>query len=139
VAVLVILSPIALLFWQFYTGARDMRHANDEFKRTVNPDELRTWVCSQVTKHPDGGYLDAEADWPETFPRFSGSRGVRMYLYPSNENPTPLDTLCAYLVWDFSGGYALKVSVQVNPDGTPVDVDDREPWAKGITFDFLAR
>lgn len=127
-------APWACVFWQMGKGLHDMKRARDEFKRTVNPDDLRAWVFTQIKRNPEGGnFREAAADWPDTFPRFAGSRHFTVHLSPSH------DAQGAGLIWGFSGGYGLKATVWLNPDGTPVDVEDDPPWAKGVTFDFLAK
>jgi hypothetical protein len=138
-ATLLMVSPVGMVFWQFYKGARDMKHAHDEFKRTVNPDELRAWVFSQFQKHPEGGYIEELVEeWPKTLPHFKGSRSSSVRLDSSNEKAD--SPRRAVLVWNFSGGYGLLVSIWLNPDGAPVDEEYTSPdqeWARGVSFSFL--
>jgi hypothetical protein len=96
----------------------------------VNPDELRAWVFSQAKKRPlEWHSEEGKAEWPDTFPHFAESHRFRVSLSIPRTS----------LIWDFSGGYSLRVNVFLNPDGTPVDVDEYLLLANGITIDFLAR
>jgi hypothetical protein len=140
-ATLVVLSPMGMLFCVMQKGYHDARSAREEFKRTVNADELRAWALMQNKKHPEGGYIRVSTeDLPKTFPRFTQSRGLSLHLDPSDLDQGKRDDLLrAALVWGFFGGHGLKVSIWINPDGTPPDFEDERDWARGITLDILSR
>ncbi|RBP46578.1 hypothetical protein DES53_102969 [Roseimicrobium gellanilyticum] len=113
--------------------------ARDEFKRSVNPDELRSWVLAQFRKHPGGGCIEeAVHDWPETFPQLP-TRRFLLSLYPSSKPHGFEPRLEARLRWGFFD-QNLTVTVLLKSDGTPADVEDEEwlptaqKWAKGISF-----
>ena len=137
-ATMVVLSPILWFMGWMLKAQYDVRRARDEFKRTVNPDELRSWVFSQHKKHPEGGYSrEGTEEWPHSFPRFAAARHFMVHLAPSGEAQSAKGTLRGFAVWNFSCGEGLKVEVWLNPDGTPLDMEDEPPWAEGITFQHL--
>ena len=115
---------------------QDVQSAIDEFKSTVNPDDLRAWVLMQLKKHPQGqDSNEMVQEWPSTFPKFRGSR-FTVYLRPLIEGSSPESSQGASLIWDFRGE-ALKVTILLNPDGTAADFDDHPTWANGIALDHL--
>lgn len=140
-ATLVVLSPIGILFCVMRKGYHDARSAREEFKRTVDPDELRAWALMQIEKHPEGGYITvAREEWPKTFPPFKESRGLSLHLDPTDLNQSKGDDLHrAILVWDFSAGYGMQVTVWLNDDGTPPDLEGERDWARGIGVYLLSK
>ena len=137
-ATLVVLAPILWFAGLMLIAHYDVRRAQDEFKRTVNPEELRAWFLAQHRKHPEGEYSrEAAEEWPQTFPRFAASRGFIVYLTPSSEAQDASGTLRGFVVWNFSCGEGLKVAVWLNPDGTPFEAEDQPPWSQGVTFQHL--
>ncbi|QIF03054.1 hypothetical protein [Roseimicrobium sp. ORNL1] len=134
-ATLVLLSPIVMLFWVMQKGYHDARSAQDELKRTANPDELRAWAWMQIKKHPHGGYMTVPVEeLPKTFPQFAQSRGLSLHLDAADvEQGNRDDVLRAILVWGFSSGYSMSVTVWLNPDGSAADIDSPQAWAKGLT------
>lgn len=123
-------------------ATHDIQNARDEFKRNVNPDDLRSWVLTQFRKHPRGGCIEeARHDWPETFPQLP-KRQFLLSLYPSNEIQSLDARLEARLRWGFFE-QNLTVTVVLKSDGTPADMEDEEylptaqRWAKGIMFGLI--
>lgn len=136
VIVLFFASPFIWMVGSMKKANRDVRLAQEEFKRSAKPDELRAWVFAQLKKNPQEGYSEESAkEWPRNFPRIRGKR-FKVYLSPSSGGQGIQGVQSAYLVWDFYD-QGLKVSVFLKPDGSPADFEDDEPWAKGVTFDHL--
>ncbi|QIF03053.1 hypothetical protein [Roseimicrobium sp. ORNL1] len=133
-----------ILYGAVVQANRDIQNARDAFKRSVNPDDLRSWILAQFRKHPKGGHIkEAVEDWPETFPQLP-KRAFLLSLHPSNEIHGPGARLEARLRWGFFEEN-LTVTVLLKPDGTPADWEDEEhlppaqKWARGITFRQVQR
>jgi hypothetical protein len=133
-----------ILYGAVVQASRDIQNARDEFKRSVNPDELRSWILAQFKKHPQGGHIkEAVDDWPETFPQLP-RRHFLMSLHPPKEIQGHNARLEARLRWGFFD-QNLTVTVLLKPDGSPADAGDEEhlpptqKWARGITFGHIHR
>lgn len=113
----------------------EARNARQEFQRRVDPEELRTWAYSQLQAEAESGASrKAAAAWPAAFPTFPGSE-LKVFLHHGQKKS---DGSNVVLVWHF-GGAALKVSVFLEPDGSPVDFEDDPPWSTGIDFTYLRK
>ncbi|RBP46579.1 hypothetical protein DES53_102970 [Roseimicrobium gellanilyticum] len=103
-----------MLIWPSYQANR----ARDEFKSTVNPDELRAWALFQLSRHPESDYVrDAAKEWPANFPHFRAD-SFHQFLHHANESEGPNGRRGVILAWSFRN-QDLTIAVWLNPDGRP--------------------
>lgn len=131
VMVLVCITPFVFIFAALRKAYLDAENARDEFKRTVNPNELRAWVLEELRKHPQGGEsFRSQDDLPASFPRFQASY-FYVHLYPLDDANGWGGAL---LAWSFKD-QGLSVRLRLNADGTPTQIEDGpQQWAKGIVI-----
>lgn len=138
VLLLVWASPFAYIGWQVRQSSKELDAFEEEFKRRVNPDELRAWVMTQLKRHPQGGTVSlGRLDCPSSFPSL---RQHELWVFLSRleeAHPRP-GVQGASLFWNY-GYLGMKVSVYLNEDGTAANVDFIQPWAKGVTFERISK
>ena len=139
--IIVLITVAALFFvisWPMLKAGHDVEAARAEFKRTVNPNELRAWVLTQLKKYPHEFESGKSAlEWPATFPKFPG-RDFYVYLYPDYTGGGLDHVQGASMVWTFLD-QGLKVTVLLMPDGSPAEAERGQEWAKGISFEHCSK
>lgn len=133
-ATLLFLSPFIYLGCGMIKAGRDVRNAEAEIRRTVNPVELKTWAATFLEKHAKDSELESRKqvdDLPPMIPRFGKRPSIHMQAATGTGPVSGMVMIC----WNFLD-QGLCMTIHVGGDDAPSEPLSPNEWVPGVYFRY---